>query len=395
MDVSKRIKKMSESPIRKLIPVSDQVKKEGVHVYHLNIGQPDIETPKAFYQAIANYKQPVLKYADSRGILPLRQAYQAYYDRAGFAFSTDEILVTNGGSEALLFALMTLCDPGDQVLVPEPFYTNYNAFALAGDIEIIPIPTNWDTGFSLPDKATIEALITPKTRAILVSNPGNPTGKVLHDEEMRLLVDLLVEHEIFLIADEVYREFVYGGSWRSFAEFDELKENLIVVDSVSKRYSACGARIGVLASKNALFIKETLKLCQGRLCVPTLEQIGAVELLARTDNTLPAMVEEYQVRRDVMTESLKKIPGVKFHCPEGAFYMIIELPVSDAEDFVRWMLGEFQDQGETLMVSPAKDFYKTPGRGLSEVRISYVLKKEDLIRSMEILQLALKAYQEK
>jgi len=395
MDVSKRIKKMSESPIRKLIPVSDQVKKEGVHVYHLNIGQPDIETPKAFYQAIGNYRQPVLKYANSRGILPLRQAYQAYYDRAGVSFSTDEILVTNGGSEALLFALTTLCDPGDQVLVPEPFYTNYNAFALAGDIEIIPIPTTRETGFSLPNKASIEALITPKTRAILVSNPGNPTGKVLHDAEMRLLLDLVVDHEIFLVADEVYREFVYGGSWRSFAEFNELKENLIVIDSVSKRYSACGARIGVLASKNALFIKETLKLCQGRLCVPTLEQVGAVELLAQTDQTLPPMIEEYQVRRDVMTECLKRIPGVKFHCPEGAFYMIIELPVSDAKDFVRWMLGEFQDHGETLMVSPAKDFYKTPGRGLSEVRISYVLNKEDLIRSMEILHLALKAYQEK
>jgi aspartate aminotransferase len=395
MEVSKRIKRLSESPIRKLIPVSDQVKKQGVHVYHLNIGQPDIQTPQAFYQAIGDFNQPVLAYADSRGILPLREAYQDYYDRAGFSFSTDELLVTNGGSEALLFALMTICDPGDQVMVPEPFYTNYNAFALAGDIEIVPIPTTRDTGFSLPDKEIIEALITPKTRAVLISNPGNPTGKVLHSDEMKLLKDLVKDHDLFLIADEVYREFVYGGAWRSFAEFTELAENLIVVDSVSKRYSACGARIGVLASKNTLFIKETLKLCQGRLCVPTLEQIGAVELLRDTDTTLPPMIEEYRVRRDVMMEMLKKIPGVKFHCPEGAFYMIIELPVSDAEDFVRWMLGEFQDHGETLMVSPAKDFYKTAGRGLSEVRISYVLKKEDLIRAMELLQLALEAYQEK
>lgn len=395
MEVSKRIQRMSESPIRKLIPISDQVKEQGIAVYHLNIGQPDIPTPSGFYSAIAEFSKPVLAYADSRGILPLRQAYHDYYDAAGIPFGVDELLITNGGSEALLFALMTICDPGDQILVPEPFYTNYNAFSLAGDIEIVPIPTNRDTGFSLPDENVIRGLITSKTRAILLSNPGNPTGKVLHDDEMQRIARIVQDHSLFLISDEVYREFVYNGKWKSFASFSELNEHLILIDSVSKRYSACGARIGVIASKNAQVIKECLKLCQGRLCVPTLEQIGAVELLRETAHTLPPMIEEYRHRRDVMMEMLEKIPGLEFHCPEGAFYMIVELPVPDAEDFVRWMIGEFNDKGETLMVAPAKDFYKSKGKGRSEIRLSYVLGQQELRRALEILQLALEAYKTK
>jgi aspartate aminotransferase len=392
MQVSKRIQRMSESPIRKLIPISDQVKAKGVHVYHLNIGQPDIPTPQGFYEAVKSYNQPVLSYANSLGILPLREAYSDYYAEAGIPFGTDEILITNGGSEALLFTLMTLCDPGDQVLVPEPFYTNYNAFSLAGDIEIVPIPTSRDNGFSLPEGDVISSLITDKTRAILISNPGNPTGKVLSQDEMDRLVQIVQKHELFLISDEVYREFVYGGQWKSFAQFEEAKDHVILIDSVSKRYSACGARVGAIVSKNKTFIKETIKLCQGRLCVPTLEQIGAVELLKATKDTLPAMIQEYEERRNVMADMLKTIPGVKFHCPEGAFYIIIELPVDDAEDFTKWMLQDFQDQGQTLMVAPAKNFYKSEGKGISEIRLSYVLGKEDLTRSLEILKLALEAY---
>ena len=394
MELSKRIQRMSESPIRKLIPISDQVKQKGIHVYHLNIGQPDIPTPSGFYSAVSQHSQPVLAYADSRGILPLREAYQAYYEAAGIPFDKDEMLITIGGSEALLFTLMALCDPGDQVLIPEPFYTNYNAFSLAGDIEIVPIPTSRETGFSLPSEETIRGLITPRTRAILVSNPGNPTGKVLHDDEMALLSRIVRDENLFLVSDEVYREFVYSGKWRSFAEFDELKDHLVIIDSVSKRYSACGARIGVMASKNSRFIKECLKLCQGRLCVPTLEQFGAVELLKETADTLPPMIEEYRHRRDVMMDMLEHIPGLKFHCPEGAFYIIVELPVQDAEAFARWMLGTFQDQGETLMVAPAKDFYKSQGKGLAEIRLSYVLAEKELKRALEILKLALEAYPE-
>jgi aspartate aminotransferase len=308
-------------------------------------------------------------------------------------FEKDEILITNGGSEALLFALIATCDAGDEVLVPEPFYTNYNGFSLPVGVNVSPITTHAENGFALPSKEEIENLITDQTKAIMLSNPGNPTGVIYTDEEVNRIADLAIEHDLYIIADEVYREFVYDDfDYTSFGNIEKVKDRVIIVDSISKRYSACGARIGSFASKNKDLVKGVLKLCQSRLCVPTLEQIGATELYKVDQSYFIDVNTEYKKRRDIVFNALDAMDGVICKKPHGAFYIIAKLPVEDAEDFVIWMLKEFSDNNETVMFAPAEGFYATEGLGKDEIRIAYILNEKDLKRSMELLEMGLKEY---
>lgn len=396
MNLSKRITSMQQSPIRKLVPIAENAKKQGKKVYHLNIGQPDIVTPDEFFNAVKGFDEKVLKYSFSQGIPELIEALIQYYKRYNIKFENDEILVTNGGSEALLFSIIAIADHGDEILVPEPFYTNYNGFSSAVGVNVIPVTTKATEGFHLPPKASIEGLITPKTKAILLSNPGNPTGVVYTPDEIQMIADMAREYNLFVIADEVYREFVYDNlDYTSFGNLKEIADRVIIVDSISKRYSACGARIGSVASKNKDLIAQILKLCQGRLCVPTLEQIGAVELYSVPQDYFKGVHEEYQSRRDIVYNALKEIPNIICEKPRGAFYVIAKLPVVDAEEFVIWLLKEFDVDNETIMLAPAEGFYSTPGLGKDEVRIAYVLNEKDLKRAMNILKLALEKYPKK
>ena len=393
MKYSNRVGSMQASPVRKLVPYANAAKKEGVKVYHLNIGQPDIKTPDGFMEAIRNFDESVLKYADSVGSEELVNAMIEYYKGYDIEFENDEILITNGGSEALLFAMLTLCDKGDNILVPEPFYTNYNGFATCVDVEIKPITTKAENGFHLPSKEEVLSRVDENTKAILLSNPGNPTGAVYTVEEMEMLAEVALEKNLWIIADEVYREFVYDGlKYTSFGNIDSVKDRVIIVDSVSKRYSACGARIGSLASKNKEFIAQVLKLCQGRLCVPTLEMIGAAELYKTPKSYLEEVNKEYCRRRDVLYDGLMKIPGLICEKPTGAFYIDAKLPVEDAEDFVIFMLKEFRHNGATTMATPAEGFYATPGLGKDEIRLAYILNVDDLAAAAECLRLGLEAY---
>ncbi len=390
---SDRIRSMNESPIRKLVPIAAAAKAKGKKVYHLNIGQPDITTPPSFLQSIRDFSQDVIAYATSPGDPKLIDAIIEYYKGYDMHFEPDEVLITNGGSEALMFAMMALCDPGDDVLVPEPFYANYNAFSRCINVNVVPITTKAEEGFHLPSEAEIESRITPKTRAIVLSNPGNPTGVIYSREEMDMLSRIVRKHDMSIVADEVYREFVYDGlKYTSFGNLPEIADRVIIVDSVSKRYSACGARIGSLASKNKEFSKEVLKLCQGRLCVPTLEQVGATALYGTPTSYLDEVNEEYQKRRNTLYKALKEMPGVICEEPKGAFYVVIKMPVDDAEKFAVWMLEHFDVNGETTMIAPAEGFYGTPGLGKSEARLAYVLKNEDLAKAMDILKAGLEAY---
>lgn len=384
---------MQASPIRKLIPLANEAKRQGKHVYHLNIGQPDIETPPNFYQAIKTFHDAVLAYAPSEGLPVVLNSFARYYQNRGIDLKSNEIIVTNGGSEAILFSLIAICDPGDEILVPEPFYTNYNGFASAINVKVVPITTRAEDGFHLPTKQEIEARITPRTRAILFSNPGNPTGVVYTDAERELLAELAVEYNLYLIADEVYREFVYSGvNCPSFMEMPKIQDRVILIDSISKRYSACGARIGCVASKNAEFLEVVLKLCQGRLCVPTLEQVAAAALADTPVTYFEKVLAEYKARRDVVYEALNKMEGVVCREPQGAFYVIAKLPVQDAEDFVRFLISDFDINGETVLLAPAEGFYATPGLGKDEVRLSYCLNVEDCRKAMNIVAEGLAAY---
>ncbi|KPU28142.1 aspartate aminotransferase [Caloranaerobacter sp. TR13] len=393
MELSKRILSMQESPIRKLVPIAEKAKKNGKKVYHLNIGQPDIETPDSFFKAIRSFDQKVLAYTNSRGIPELIKSFINYYKKYDIYFEEDEILITNGGSEALLFALLAICDYGDEILVPEPFYTNYNGFGNSAGIKVNPITTRAEDGFHLPKKEVIVSLITDKTKAILLSNPGNPTGVIYTPEEINMIRDIAKENDLFIIADEVYREFVYDDfEYISFAHLDDIKDRVIIIDSVSKRYSACGARIGSIASKNKELIRQVLKLCQSRLCVATIEQIGASKLVNVPDNYFEGVVEEYRKRRDVVYEALSTMEGVLCRKPHGAFYVIAKLPVENAEDFVKWLLSDFDVNNETVMVAPAEGFYATEGLGKDEIRISYVLNENDLKKAMNILKEGLIEY---
>lgn len=393
MKYSERISDMQLSPIRKLVPLAEAAKKEGKKVYHLNIGQPDIETPKEFFEAIKNFDEKVLSYAFSQGIPSLIDSFIKYYEKFGVKYDKDEILVTNGGSEALTFSLIATCDYGDEVLVPEPFYTNYNSFGKSAGVKVVPITTKAENGFKLPEKSVIQAKITNRTRAILLSNPGNPTGAVYSREQIEMVRDLALENDLYIIADEVYREFVYDGlEYVSFTQLPEIQDRVIITDSISKRYSACGARIGCIASKNKDLMGQIMKLCQGRLCVATIEQVGAAALANVSPEYMQKAFEEYQLRRDVVYGALKQMDGVICEEPKGAFYIIAKLPVKSAENFVKWMLTDFSLDGATVMMAPAEGFYATKGLGVDEVRISYVLKKDDLEASMKILAAGLKEY---
>lgn len=393
MKLSNRILQMQASPIRKLVPIAEAAKKAGKKVYHLNIGQPDIQTPQSFFKAIHEANLQVLAYSFSQGMPELIEAMIAYYKRYGIEYNTNEILITNGGSEALMFALIATCDIGDEVLVPEPFYTNYNGFSLPVGVKIVPIATYAEEGFALPSLDKMENSITAHTKAILLSNPGNPTGAVYDKAQVDAVCKLAKRNNLFIIADEVYREFVYDGlEYTSFGSCRDVEDRVVIVDSISKRYSACGARIGSVASKNTALIANMLKLCQSRLCVPTLEMIGATELY-KTDNSYFAAVnKEYTERRDIVFNALSNMPGVVCKQPKGAFYVIAKLPVLNAEDFVIWLLEEFDINNETVMFAPAEGFYATKGMGIDEVRMAYVLNKEDLQKAMHILAEGLKAY---
>ena len=393
MNFSNRVISMQSSPIRKLVPYATSAKERGIKVYHLNIGQPDIKTPKGFFDAINKFNNNVLEYAVSQGLPELIDAMINYYSTYNMHFEKDEILITNGGSEALLFAMMATCDPGDNILVPEPFYTNYNGFSSSVNVVVKPITTHPENGFHLPNKSEILSKIDKNTKAILISNPGNPTGTVYTKEEVYMLADIAKENNLWIIADEVYREFVYDSlDYISFGNIDEIKDRVIIVDSVSKRYSACGARIGSLACKNKDFISQVLKLCQGRLCVSTLDQIGAIQLYKTPQSYFMEVNEEYKKRRDVLYSELMKVEGVICEKPKGAFYILAKLPIENAEDFVIWMLNEFEVDGETVMVCPAEGFYTTKGIGKSEIRLAYILNENDLKKAASILKQGIEKY---
>jgi aspartate aminotransferase len=393
MKFSSKIEKCGLSPMRKFHPLAVAAQKRGLKLYHLNIGQPDIETPKAFFDAVRDFKQPVLEYAPTPGIPAYVKAVREYYGRLGVKLEDGDILATTGGSEALEIALSSILEDGDNILIPEPFYPNYNTFVRITGAEIKPIPTSPEKGYHYAEREKIESLIDEHTRAIMVTNPGNPTGAVLTPDEMRLMADIAKKHGLFLIGDEVYREFVYGGEdLETFAKFDDAAENVIVIDSVSKRFSACGARIGVLISRNKELMAQAMKLCQGRLCSATLDQVGAAALYGVDPNYFTAVRDEYKKRRDTIMAKLKEIPGVVCECPKGAFYVMAALPVDDTEKFQNWLLEEFEDNGETVMFAPGEGFYATPGKGKNEVRLAYVLKQADLERAMDLLALGIKAY---
>ena len=393
MKYSQRLTAMQSSPIRKLVPYALDAKAKGIKVYHLNIGQPDIKTPTGFFDAVKNFDSSTLEYAVSNGIPELIKALQDYYTTYDMHFDNDEILVTNGGSEALLFTMMATCDPGDNLLVPEPFYTNYNGFGQCVNVEVNPITTKAEEGFHLPSKEKICSLINAKTKGILLSNPGNPTGAVYTKDEIDMIAQIAIENNLWIIADEVYREFVYDGlNYTSFGNIKEVEDRVIIIDSVSKRYSACGARIGSIACKNKGLMAEILKLCQGRLCVATLEQIGSVELYKTPVSYFKEVNEEYKHRRDVLYNELMKVDGVVCEKPTGAFYIVAKLPVKNAEDFVIWMLKEFNKDGETVMVCPAEGFYATPGLGRDEIRLAYILNESDLYKAATILKEGLEQY---
>lgn len=394
MKFSSKIEKCELSPIRKYAPFADAARARGVRIYPLNIGQPDIETPKEFFNAVRGFTAPVLEYAPSGGVPEYLEAVRDYYHRIGQTdLTVDNILATNGGSEALWIALMCILDDGDEIIVPEPYYPNYSTFVTLAGAKVRPIPTSAEEGFHFADKQKIESLINEHTRAIMFTNPGNPTGAVLKRSEMKMLAEVAHEHGLFIIADEVYREFSYDGEqMASMLEFPVAAENVIIVDSVSKRFSACGARIGALISRNAGFMSEAMKICQGRLCVPTLDQVGAAALYSVQGDYFAAVKEEYRRRRDTAYDMLMQIPGVVCRKPEGAFYLMVKLPVDSTDKFQQWLLEEFNASGDTVMLTPGEGFYTTPGNGVDEARLAYVLKHDDLVRAMRVLAEAIEAY---
>ncbi len=384
---------MPESPIRKLVPFADKARAKGVHVFHLNIGQPDIETPKKALDAIRNFDHKVLEYSHSAGFESYRKGLVSYYKNQNIEVDLEDVLVTTGGSEALLFVMNSITDPGDEIIIPEPFYANYNGFGIAAGVKVIPVTSRIEENFSLPDVSDFEKLITPRTKALMICNPGNPTGYLYKKEELEQLRDLAQKHDLYLIADEVYREFAYDGEEHfSVLNFEDFDENAIVIDSVSKRYSMCGARIGCVVSRNRSLMATVLKYAQARLSPPTLAQIASEAALETPPEYFAEVKKEYTARRDVLVDGLNSIPGVVCPKPKGAFYAIAQLPVDSAERFAQWLLSEYQKDGETVMVAPAEGFYATPGMGMKQIRLAYVLKEDDLHRSVEILRTALHEY---
>ena len=391
--ISKKGINMPESPIRKLVPFSEKAKKDGKKVYHLNIGQPDIKTPELALEAIHNFSDKVVEYSHSAGFESYRKGLAKYYQNLGIAINHDDIIVTTGGSEALLFALNTCLDVGDEIIIPEPFYANYNGFSTSAGVKVKPIATSIYDGFALPKIQEFEKLITPNTKAILICNPGNPTGYLYSKKELETLRDIVIKHDLFLIADEVYREFAYDGNvHHSVLNIEGLKENSIVIDSTSKRYSMCGIRVGCIVSKNKVLMAAVMKFAQARLSPPTFGQIAGEAALKTDISYFEEVSAEYVSRRDLLVEGLNKIEGVFCPKPTGAFYAIAELPVDNADKFAQWLLEDFELDGETIMIAPAAGFYATPNIGTNQVRIAYVLNKKSLQKSITILDAALKLY---
>lgn len=393
MEISNRIRGFQASPIRRLSPYARAAKQRGVKVYHLNIGQPDIKTPKEAIDAIHSYPHDIVAYGDSDGDIELRKAIVEYYKGIGVEISAEDVLITTGGSEALLFSFMTLCDPGDELIVPEPYYTNVHSFARMANVSIVSVTSVLESNFALPSLSMIEEKITSRTRAILLNSPNNPTGHIYTPKELETILKMCVKHDIFLIVDEVYREFCYDGkTFTSILKYTEYADRVICVDSFSKRFSMCGARVGALISKNRNVIRETLKLSQARLCPPAVEQYAALAALSAPASYIEDVKREYENRRNYIVKALNSIPGVKCSVPDGAFYLIAQLPVENAEEFAIFMLKDFSYNGETVMVAPAEGFYESKDLGRDQVRIAYVLKPEDLEKACICLREGLKAF---
>lgn len=392
--MSHRISAFQCSPIRRLSPYARDAVNRGIKVYHLNIGQPDIKTPRQVIEAVHNYDECIIAYGNSEGRQELREALPDYYAKYGLNVDAEDILITTGGSEALQFAFMTLCDPYDEIIIPEPYYTNVSSFAHSAMVDLVPVTSKMEEEFSLPDISEFEKRISRKTGAILLCSPNNPTGYVYTNDELLQLLNLCKKYDIFLIVDEVYREFCYDGKeFTSVLSFEEFSDRVICVDSFSKRYSMCGARIGALVSKNKEVLENALKLSQARLCPPDIEQVAALAALNTDDSYLREVKIEYEQRRDFIVDALQKIDGVKVNNPKGAFYLVAELPVDDAESFATFMLRDFDLNGETVMVAPCEDFYVTKGLGHRQVRIAYVLNTDDLKRAVACIEAGLAAYQ--
>jgi aspartate aminotransferase len=392
--ISNKGRNMPESPIRKLAPYADIAKQKGHKVYHLNIGQPDIKTPEVAIEAVKNIDLSIIEYSPSAGYESYRKKLAKFYQRQNVNVNPEDIIVTTGGSEALLFALATITDPGDEIIIPEPFYANYHAFASSTSATVVPVISTIETGFALPSIEDVEKLITSKTKAILICNPGNPTGYLYSEAEIKQLAGLIKKHDLYLIADEVYREFLYDGDDEHFSvmNLEDVDQNVIMVDSVSKRYSMCGARIGCLVTKNKMVLATVMKFAQARLSPPTIEQIACEAAIDTPQSYFDEVISEYKSRRDTLISELNKIEGVIVTKPKGAFYCIAQLPIDNSEDFAQWLLESYNLNGETVMVAPAAGFYSTPGMGLNQVRIAYVLNKKDLITAVNILREALLVY---
>ncbi|TJY37328.1 pyridoxal phosphate-dependent aminotransferase [Pontimicrobium aquaticum] len=394
-NISNKGKAMPQSPIRKLVPFAENAYKQGKTVYHLNIGQPDIKTPQIALDAVKVHSLDILAYTRSEGSEGYRTKIADYYAKNDIHVKHDDIIVTTGGSEALLFAFGSIMDTDDEIIIPEPFYANYNGFSIASGVNVVPVISKIEDNFALPPIEEFEKLITPKTKAILICNPGNPTGYLYSKEEIKKLATIVKKHDLFLIADEVYREFAYDGATHySIMQEDGLEQHAIMIDSVSKRYSMCGARIGCLVSKNKDVIQTALKFAQARLSPPTLAQIASEAALQTPQSYFDEVIDEYVDRRNTLIEELQKIEGVKVAKPKGAFYCIAELPINDADVFAQWLLEKFDINDETVMVAPAAGFYSTPGVGLNQIRIAYVLNKESLIKAVNIIKEALKVYKD-
>ena len=392
-ELSERAILMPSSPIRKLAPYANAAKERGIKVYHLNIGQPDLNSPEVALEAIKKFDQKILEYSPSDGFLSLREKLVGYYDQYQIKLKPDDIIVTSGGSEAVLFAFLTCLNPGDEIIVPEPAYANYMAFAISAGAVIRPIRSTIDESFALPPMERFEELINERTRGILICNPNNPTGYLYTRNEMNRIRDLVKKHNLYLFSDEVYREFIYTGSpYISACHLEGIEDNVVLIDSVSKRYSECGIRIGALITKNKQLREAVMKFCQARLSPPLIGQIAAEASLDEPEAYTRETYDEYVERRKCLIDGLNRIPGVYSPIPMGAFYTVARLPVDDSEKFCAWCLSEFDYEGETVMMAPASGFYTTPGAGRNEVRIAYVLKKDDLQRALVVLQKALEAY---
>ncbi len=395
--ISIRGKKMPESPIRKLAPFADLAKSKGRKVYHLNIGQPDIKSPELAIEAIKNIQLDIIEYGPSAGYESYRKKLAKFYQNQNVSVATEDIMITTGGSEALLFALGSIMDPEDEVIIPEPFYANYSAFSAESSARVVPVISNIESGFTLPTIEEFEKAITSKTKAILICNPNNPTGYLYSESEINQLGALVKKYDLFLIADEVYREFIYDERDQHFSVMNlkGIEQNVIMIDSVSKRYSMCGARIGCLVTKNKEVIAASMKFAQARLCPPTIEQIACEAAIDTPKSYFDEVISEYKERRDILINELNKIDGVVVKSPKAAFYCIAQLPIDNADDFAQWLLETYEFNGETVMVAPAAGFYSTPGVGLNQVRIAYVLSKEELIKAVHILKEAIKEYNQR